>query len=883
MYGASFYRGYIAMGAHKAVVVSSGASLLCALLLLGTAWAHADQPPPQNFDIGPQVLATALTEFARQSHEEILYSPDVVASKLSSGVRGTMPTRTALQVLLKDSGLTFSATPKGALLVGGPSSAVPANDPSVGAGQESPKEGKQEPSSSFRVAQVDQGQNSTSAPVGNSLPSAREQSVNVEEIVVTAEKREERLQEVPVAITVLNAETLAENNQSRIQDYFATVPGLGLDGSAQGGGTQYLTIRGLSTGDYANPTVAFLIDDVPFGSSALLGLGYASYPDIDPGDLARIEVLKGPQGTLYGASAMGGLIKVVTKDPSTTAFSGQVQVQGQDIPNGGVGYGVRGSVNIPLSDTLAIRVSGFGRRDPGYIDNVTTGQNDLNSVNVFGGRIAALWRPLDHLSLKVTSLLQSTDGNGDSYINVDQNLQPVLGDRRQTGIRGATEYHSETRFYAATFKYAGSGFELVSVSGYGINKLNNGFDYTNFFTDYARTFGTTGSVEREKYENKKFSQEVRISASLSSWLDWLGGAFYTHETNPLSSQIFYATDPVTGSNVSSIEDDNYSPASLTENAVFGDVTTHVTQRVDVQIGGRESWNRQLSNLTSVGLTTPIFFAGPSPFVRPEIRSSGDAFTYLVTPRFKITPDLMVYARVASGYRVGGPNINTAGVPESYSPDKTVDYELGIKANLLNHALALDSSVYYIDWKRIQLGLFNTDTGASYTANGGTAKSEGLELSVQARPVEGTALSAQLSLNKAVLTEDLPANASAFGLSGDRLPYSARVTGGLTIDQDIIHFGTATGFVGGSVNYVGAREGEFQYGATAPRLRFPAYTTASLRAGVRSEPWDVNLYVNNVGDKRGIIGEFFGASVGSLGYSATIIQPRTVGLSASRKF
>jgi outer membrane receptor protein involved in Fe transport len=160
---------------------------------------------------------------------------------------------------------------------------------------------------------------------------------------------------------------------------------------------QQLSIRGIMSGLYTNPTVGITVDDVPYGSSTFLGGGGGTVmPDIDPADLARIEVLRGPQGTLYGASSMGGLLKFVTVDPSTDGVSGRIEGGINSVYNGAeLGYGARGSVNVPLGDVLAVRVSAFSRQDPGYVDNVQSGQRGVNKTDVDGGRLSALWRPSD--------------------------------------------------------------------------------------------------------------------------------------------------------------------------------------------------------------------------------------------------------------------------------------------------------------------------------------------------------------------------------------------------------------------------------------------------------------------------------------------------------
>jgi len=262
---------------------------------------------------------------------------------------------------------------------------------------------------------VDQGGGAQSSP---SVEGS--QKIELQEIVVTAQKRIERLQDVPVPVTALDAETLAQRNQNRLQDYFAAVPGLSLNaGSFGGGGQQNLSIRGLATGSFSNPTVGIAIDDVPFGASNQVAWGAALIPDLDPGDLDRIEVLRGPQGTLYGASSIGGLIKFVTRDPSVDGPSGRAQVLVNGVQHGELGYSARGSANVPISDVLAVRASGFTRRDPGYIANVSTGQHDVNRADVYGGRLSVLWKPSAAVSLKVAALLQNTEGDGNPAVDAD--------------------------------------------------------------------------------------------------------------------------------------------------------------------------------------------------------------------------------------------------------------------------------------------------------------------------------------------------------------------------------------------------------------------------------------------------------------------------------
>jgi iron complex outermembrane recepter protein len=312
--------------------------------------------------------------------------------------------------------------------------------------------------------------------------------------------------------------------------------------------------------------------------------------------------------------------------------------------------------------------------------------------------------------------------------------------------------------------------------------------------------------------------------------------------------------------------------TFTEYAAFGDLTTHITDRFDIQVGGRQSRNKQHASTIQSGP-----FAGP-----PSGGSSQDSsFTYLLTPRFKLSPDLMLYARLASGYRPGGFNALIAGqtdAPPSYAPDKTYTYEIGTKADLLDHTLSFDASLYYIKWNNVQTFQYTPVNANGYTGNGGDAKSEGVEVAVNSKPWTGGTISAWVAFNNAELTNAFPPLSAAYGVAGDRLPYSSRFSGDLSIDQEFPVAGSVTGFVMSSISYTGERKGVFT--SSPQRQSLPAYARTDVRAGLRYESWTTNIFVTNVADKRGVLTGGLGTTFPS---EFTYIQPRTVGLSLSWSF
>lgn len=838
--------------------------------------AQADDVPAdpvRTFNIAAQPLSKALLEFSKQSGLIVTVPSALVEGKTAPEIHGALPSSQALEKLLSGSGLKASRTTSGGITIG--------NTTTSGQGHTS-NSTSQLASANGPLGQPVNPQTETSSDSTQSVSSSGNRIDNrdrLTEIIVTAQKREERLQDVPVPVSAISADTLVANNELRLQDYYNKIPGLNLelDGTT---GVPTISIRGITTGGQTNPTVGVTVDDVPYGSSTFIGGGFIT-PDIDPSDLARVEVLRGPQGTLYGVSSIGGLLKYVTIDPSTEGLSGFVQAGTSDVSHGTQpGYSLRGAVNVPLSDTFAVRASVFTRLDPGYVDNVQTGQNGVNWGTTDGAHLSALWRPWQDFSIKLSALLQENNLHGSPL--VDTSLGS--GAFQQSFLRGTGGYEQRFQAYSANIKAKLGIFDVTAVSGYGVTTSSLSYDLTPLYGPITQFgipgtsfngFGVSGTPYFNDLKTSKYSQELRLTAPLGPHVEWLIGAFYTHEDSNYVTNVLAAAP--SGAIVG--QDLYYSnPSTYEEYAAFTDLTYHFTDQFDVQVGGRE---------TEIQQTSSAFGSGPlngGDSVTPNAETKQNAFTYLVTPRLKLSPDVMLYARFASGYRAGGPNANALvnHVPSQYDPDKTQNYDLGVKADFLEHTLSVDAALYYIDWKDIQATVEAPGGAAVYITNGGGAKSEGTELSIESKPLTGLTVAAWVAWNEAVLTKDFPTGSSAYGLTGYRLPYSSRFSGNLSVDQDFAVTSDWTAYVGGSVNYVGDRLGLFQ--STATRQVYPSYAKTDLHLGIKRDTWTVNVYADNVTNRlTPLQGGLDGPNTYANATSFIYLQPRTVGLSASDKF
>lgn len=821
-------------------------------------------------NIAAGALGPALRALAQELRFQIVYASKDVAQLKTGGAIGEFTPDEALQRVLEGTGLTYKH------LDGSTVTIVPISGESSPAATpdrhgENVRQNQGNDGGSLRAQQRTQSDHGTDAP-GASGNAGEQGPVALETIIVTAEKARyaESVLEIPVPITVLSARSLTDTGQASLQDYYTSVPGLDLTMGGNTGGVALVTIRGITTNLYTNPTVTASIDDVPIGSSTLLG-GGELIPDIDPSDLERVEVLRGPQGTLYGGNSMGGLIRYVTAEPSTDGLTGFVQGGLSNVEDGsGMGYVTRGSANIPVNDTVALRVSGFDRRDPGYVDNLETGQKGVNSATADGGMISALWQPSSAFNWSLNALLQRYQGNGSPQVD------PTLGGLDQSLLATTGSDLVEDQIYWSTETLNLGLTQLKSITSYGSYDYSDRVDYGLLGLDpfSEQLFNVSGTLAEDHIRTDRFTQELRLYLPLGKHIDWMLAGFYDRERSS-NDTVAFAVDPTTlavGGDYGTVDE----PQVYEEFAGFTNLTYRFNDRFDIQLGARESQIKQNESTAATDLWVSLF-GFPAYAATPS--ETERAFTYLATPRFKLSPHLMAYARFASGFRPGALNGVSPYFPVQSTPDKTQNYELGLKGDVLDHRLTFDTSLYYISWNNVQIEVYSQPALSYYVTNESAAKSEGVELSSDWKPLDGMDLSGWFSWNEAVLTQAFPATSAVDGASGDRLPFSARISGHLSFDQKFPIAGDATGDAGADWSYIGSRIGDFAAGSPVRQL-LPGYGQANVHAGVDYRSWTGELYINNVGDKRGLLYGGIGSN-----YPAyfNYITPRTIGINVSKTF
>lgn len=682
------------------------------------------------------------------------------------------------------------------------------------------------------------------------------------EIVVTAQKSEQRAQDVPLAVTAVSGEALAEAGATRIQDIAAAVPALQVDSLYGVPGAYGLTLRGITTGTQASSTVATYIDDVPIGSSGAFAAGNSAGLDLFPYDLERVEVLEGPQGTLYGASSMGGLVKYVTRTPSLTENRYQAGAELVTVDHGqNLGWTVRGGANIVVvPDQLAISISGTHQDVPGYVDNAAIGKRDVNQGTQDAARGVIHWKPTDNFTLKASGLYNRSKFDGLALINVNAAGTPLFG--KYTASKNRPEgFESETRLGSITADYDFGFATLTSITS--LSDLRSRFRTDSSLT-FRPIFGVDATFAND-IKVKKFTEELRLASPQTDRLQWLVGSFFTRERTQFK-QLGLAFLPNSDTQPAGLSPllDGTIPSRYREWALFANTTYNITNAWDIGGGIRYSRNSQRVSQTANGLLVG------APLDLPARTSSDSSVTYTLSTSYHVTKDAMFYGRISSGYRPGGPNFIVPGIPQSYEPDTLTNYEIGLKSNLLDRKVMLNLSAYYIDWRDIQLQ-GATPTNLSYIANGGKAISKGVQGTLNVQPATGLTLGGSFAYTDTELKDDAPQVA---GRVGDRLPLTPKWAGSLTADYDFDLGDDTRARLGLAWRYTGARD---QYFPQSPRnRRLGNYSTLNLTAGVSTGPVDINLFVRNLTNK-------YDFTSWLTPNGATVLQPRTIGLSVDMDF
>lgn len=766
---------------------------------------------------------------------------------------------------------------------------------------------------------------------------AEADSPAIDEIVVTAQKRSENLQDVPLSIQAFGTEKLDELQVSDFNDYARFLPSVSFQTFGPGAAAVYM--RGIASGENTNhsaslPSVGIYLDEQPI--TTITGA-----LDVHVYDMARVEALAGPQGTLYGASSQSGTIRLITNKPDPSGFSGGADLEVNSIKDGGVGYVAEGFANAPVSDDAAIRLVGWYKHDAGYIDNVPATRT--YPINMFDANGDLVDLPGDDISINNAALVEKDYNDVDTYgaraalrIDLDDSwtVTPSIMAQDQesngsfaydpdVGDLDINRYYPERahdRWYqaAATIEGSISNLDVVYAGAYLQRKINGESDYSDYsffydtccgyssyITDNAGNFINPSQRIVSVDRFTKQSHELRLSTAQDARLRIVGGLFYQRQTHNIEQN--YIIDGLADAIAISTKPDNIWLTKQfrvdRDYAAFGEVAFDITDKLTATGGLRlfKSDNSLKGFFGfgagfSSGTGEAVCFGPPvvdgSPCTNLDKRTKQTDVTHKLNLTYKIDDDKLVYATWSRGFRPGG--INRRGTLDPYDADFVTNYELGWKTTFADNRVRFNGAAYWLEWDDIQFSFLGAN-GLTEIRNAGKARVRGVETQLNFAVTDAFSLSAAAAYNDAELRKDFclianpqfdctTAGNSTLAPAGTRLPITPKFNGNVVARYEM-EFGDWQAHLQGSVITQTNRWVDLRLTERAILGRMPGYTTADFSVGAERGDLSLELFVTNAFDSRGNIFRFAQCAETTCGDKTYILptQPRTIGLKVGQKF
>ena len=863
-----------AVGEEGRLTFRNAVAVLAVLFCLHSHNSFAVTDDTIPFNIPQQRADTALTQFAEQANLTLVFPFEQLKDKTANRLVGNYPIATAINLLLHNTGLTPRFSDQLVLTI--------ASEPK-GKRMNTTNSSKRKTVLAGLVGLFAAGGMTQAVAQGGEA--ATSQSA-IDEIIVTANKREQSLQDTAMSIRALSQDEIERNGYIGMNDYLSTIPGVSQ--MEIGVGNNRLSMRGISASQTDETSVGVYLGEV---SLSHIGTGAnGNAVDIKLVDIERVEVLRGPQGTLFGSGTMGGAVRNIPNAPNLTEVESELQVGFSDLDGADrLNNKITGVVNIPLVENqLALRIAAYRFENRGYVDMVSDSDpskvviaNDFGGVlnnrtevggNEFAGvRASLLWQPADNLSVTLMHARQDLDQNGMSYID------PDIGGYKSTALDFNGEFDGqegrsdEGSFTNLVINYDLSWGNLISSTTIS--------DSTQIRDIAGSRFIPLPLPIRNENSRDNFTQELRVSSQLSGPVQFLGGIYYEDmefvgdtlvvwggddALNPFGNDLFEGPDGT----------------DIKQTAFFGEVYYDIADQFKLTLGGRWFDYERKILIDQSGALGTVSFDG---------ESTEKDFKGKVNLEYTPSDDALIYTQWAQGFRLGQPvvvpplgvcdtdndgildgsspptPINTSGALDS---DNLDSIEVGGKFSFLDNQLITNIAIYSIDWKGIPINVAGS-CGFGTILNGGEARSQGLEVEATYQVSEKLRLNFGLGYNDAELSKDAP----GLGSKGDRLPYSQRISGNLSIDYNFYLNGFES-FIHANYAYVG----DFHTDLAEESIEIGDYSKLSLRLGLSiNEHWDVELYGTNLTNSDDLSG--FEPSVGG-GFRLT---PRQIGLDVRYQF
>jgi iron complex outermembrane recepter protein len=735
------------------------------------------------------------------------------------------------------------------------------------------------------------------------------------EIVVTANKLgNQRVLDLPESIQAISGDALQSAGVSQFMDVAGQIPGLAVQDL--GPGDRKYVIRGIYSAG-ASTTGIYYGEASISGSNASDGGGFQS--DVRLYDLDHVEVLRGPQGTLYGASSMSGTIRFIPKAPDLNEASGYLSVEGSGTVHGGANDNVNGMANLPLIDgKLALRLVGWQVNDSGFINQYRVGTipeiRGINNDDVTGGRATLRWQVADDLwiDLNYTGQTETSDGSprytpagitawggaagSPPASSASLGIPPAQGcDLCNTDVT-RSPWRDDLKIFGVTASYKTGVGTLTGTTNQFNRKLLFNFDSTPILV----SFGVPVPAETMEPTTRDVnSSEIRFASDLDSPVNFVVGTYREHEVYDQAVHVV-TTDALGQPDgpFSTANSDDALNFPLTGHTFFGSTDHRVT--TSYAGFGEATWKATPALTVIAGLryfteslegfqvqTHPFggFPAGPTLVPVDDPSQKFNKLTYKANVSYKFDEAVLLYATVSTGFRSGGLNPRQEPfepIPASFSPDSLTNYELGAKGRLFDGLLDYQTDVYVIDWKNIQVGETTADNAFPFIGNAGQAKVKGVEFEFTLHPIEHLTASLAGSYQDAYLTQGATPEQKlvnpTLGLTGETIPNVPKVQ--LNLGLNYTHPLTArwNGMAATDISYRDKIDSYFE--SNTFNIPLASYTLVNLRMGVSDNLWSVTAFVRNLADKRAEVSVI---NTSQDPYGLLTVRPRTVGVTVNRKF
>ncbi len=687
-----------------------------------------------------------------------------------------------------------------------------------------------------------------SEEVAPAPPSARtfEQGAGssaLEEVVVTATRRSESIQDVPMSISAVSQADLEKAGATRVEDVVHMVPGLAYTENSVG--QAVIAIRGIQTsaltGNVQQP-VEIYYDDVP-----ILDLTIPwTVPALQLFDVNRVEVLRGPQGTLFGAGSLSGALRVITNKPDLSEFHAAFEGTATTTDGGGVGGAANVMVNVPLiRDQLAMRAVYYYDYTAGWIDNPTLGERRTNHAKVSGGRIETEWKPADNLEFVLTAAQEVTSPHDSNYVPYGSNDD--IADNR------VRNYNTDNlKIFNLAGIYSMPWATLTSSTSYLDRTATSSLDFSGLGDVYTGL--TTIAPLIDAFHTNDLLQEIRFASSQDHPFKWLFGGFFENYHFNLCENITMAgvsgLPAASGGNPSNYLESTCLHIRIKDEAGFAEASYDLLDSLTLTAGARYS-HYSITTLDNGGLNGPDLFDGP--FSTTMRSAKNHSVTPKVSLSYKLNEDAMVYVLADEGYRTGNSNLAPAKdpftgllLPQSYQPDELWNYEAGAKLAFFDRRLRIDADVFYIDWKKIQLQIRAPVSGIPYTDNAGTATSKGVEIQMVGKPTKSTEVGTSLAYTDAKL---ISINPGVPATIGDQLPGSAHFTAYLYGQYDFPLSGSADLSLRADYSFTGKEFAELRNKDNPDALTYGNYSSFGTQATLHLGRYEVGMFASNLANSR----------------------------------